>query len=212
MKEMLGKHTSKLVLLLALAALRCPAGTPLSTATSPTDFSVDENFQRGWHEADVGVGALFSNLVRNANRPNIDYSLLYIQTAYTVTEPQGDAFYRGSFQLAPEISGAGIFHGAGSYVASATLWLRYDFVPQGWRVVPYIQGGFGASVLDIPEQYDGKSFNYNLEAAAGARYFIRPKCSLNLEYRFQHISNADMWMHNVGVNTSGPAMGISFFF
>jgi len=97
-------------------------------------------------------------------------------------------------------------------VASATFWLRYDFVPKGWRLVPYIQGGLGATVLDIPQNFDGKSFNFNLDAAVGARYFIRPNCALNVEYRFQHISNADIWMRNVGVNTSGPLAGISFFF
>lgn len=209
---MLGNHPVRLSLLVTLATLRCAAETGLSTPSASANDFVDANFQRGWHEANVGAGVLFSNLKRDDKRPNIDYSVFYIQMAYTLTEPRGDAFYRGSLQFAPEISGAGIYHGPGSYVASATFWLRYDFVPKGWRVTPYIQGGVGASVLDIPQQYDGKSFNFNVDGSVGARYFIQPKCALNLEYRFQHISNANMWMHNVGVNTSGPMAGISWFF
>jgi hypothetical protein len=112
----------------------------------------------------------------------------------------------------PEIFAADIYHGPGNYIAGATLWLRYNFVPEGWKFVPYIEGGGGGTSLDIPHNYDGKDFNFNLEAAVGFRYFIMPRCSLNAEYRFQHISNADLWDKNIGVNASGPSVGVSLFF
>lgn len=184
----------------------------LAFQASAEDFSVDDNFRHGWHEVNVGSGVLFSNLVRKDNRPNIDYALGYAQVGFMVTEPVGDGPFRGSFEVAPEVFGAGIFQGPGSYVAGATLWLRYNFVPKGWRFVPYIQGGAGVTDIDIPHKYDGKDFNFNLEAAVGFHYFIQPRCSLNVEYRLQHISNADLWQKNIGVNTDGPVVGVSFFF
>ncbi len=136
----------------------------------------------------------------------------FAQAGFMVTEPKGSSIFRGSFELVPEIFGAGIHHGPGSYIAGATLWFRYNFVPEGWRFVPYFEGGGGGTSLDIPHHYDGKDFNFNLEAAVGFHYFIKPHLALNAEYRVQHISNADLWDHNVGVNASGPAVGVSYFF
>jgi len=35
--------------------------------------------------------------------------------------------------------------------------------------------------------------------------------SLNLEYRFQHVSNAGLAGRNLGINAHGPVMGVSWF-
>jgi hypothetical protein len=207
-------HTG-IIVGLALVAWAGAAGAQPMTGGdqgTSTNSVLDDNFRPGWREASLGAGAFFSDLVRTHNRPNCDYGFGYAQAGYRVTEPEGDTWLRGSFEVAPEVFGAGIFHGPGNYVAGATLWLHYDFVPKGWRVTPYIAGGGGGTLLDIPHYYDGKDFNFNLDGAVGVRYFIRPKVSLNAEYRFQHISNADLWDHNVGVNTSGPMAGVSIFF
>jgi lipid A 3-O-deacylase len=181
-------------------------------APNPGGFSVDEYYQPGWHEATASVGALFSNVVRADNRPNIDYAFGGASAGYMVTHIHGSSIFRGNLELAPELFAADVFDGPGNYVAGATLWIRYNFVQPGWRLVPYIQGGGGGTALDIPDKFDGKMYNWNLDAAIGLHYFILPNLTLNAEYRLQHISNADMWSHNVGVNTSGPAVGVSLFF
>jgi len=129
-----------------------------------------------------------------------------------ITQPGANTWYRGSLEVAPEIFGAGIYHGPGSYIAGATLWFRYNFVQPGWKLVPYFQLGGGGTVQNLPHSYDGKDFNFNLDAAVGLHYFIRPKLALNVEYRFQHISNADLWDHNIGSNADGPMAGVSLFF
>jgi hypothetical protein len=203
---------SRLVPLLALAASSVVATTQSSVAASDETFSVDDNFRHGWHEATVGSAVYFSDVIRRFDHPDVNYWAGYAQLAYTMTSPGGEGFFRGSFQLAPEVFGAGIFHGPGSYVAGATIWFRYNFVQPGWRFVPYVAGGGGGTFLDIPHQFDGKDFNFNLDLAAGARYFVTQHCSLNAEYRFQHISNANLWSRNVGLNTTGPALSVSFFF
>jgi lipid A 3-O-deacylase len=175
-------------------------------------FSVDDYFTPGFHEGSVGVGALFSNVIRTSNRPNIDYVFGAASVGYMVTGIHGPSVLRGNLELAPELFGSYVFHGPGNYVAGGTLWIRYNFVQPGWRLVPYFEGGGGGTALDIPDNFDGKIYNWNLDAAIGAHYFLRPNLSLNAEYRLRHISNADMWSHNVGVNTSGPLVGVSLFF
>lgn len=195
----------------AVAASGILAGVQTCLADS-NGFSVDDHFQRGWHEATIGSSVYFSNVITGFNRPDLNYASGFIQTAYTLTSPSGEGPFRGSFQLAPEAFGAGIFHGPGSYIAGGTLWFRYLFVQPGWRLVPFIEGGGGGTSMNIPHSYDGKDFNFNLDLGAGVRYFVCQHSSLNLEYRFQHISNADLWEHNIGVNAGGPSLSLSFYF
>jgi opacity protein-like surface antigen len=175
-------------------------------------ITLDDNFRRGWREVGFGGGTYFSNLDPAPNRPNSDYAIGYAQLGYMVTKPSGPGWLRGNFEVAPEVFGAGVFHGPGHYVAGGTLWFRYNFVPKRGRFSPFIELGGGGTAIDIPHNYDGKDFNFNLNVGAGVRYFITPRCSLNAEYRFQHISNANLWNHNIGLNTSGPMMGLSLFF
>lgn len=66
--------------------------------------------------------------------------------------------------------------------------------------------------MDIDHRYDGMNFNFNVDGAAGLRYFITPQVSLNLEYRFQHISNANLGRHNLGLNAEGPVLAVSWLF
>lgn len=200
----------QLVSTLAVAISGAVATT--QSAAADNSFSLDENFRHGWHEATIGSAVYISDVVERFDHPDVNYWAGYAQLAYNVTSPGSDGPFRGSFQLAPEIFAAGIFHGQGSYVAGATLWFRYNFVQPGWRVVPYVALGGGGTSMDIPHKFDGKDFNFNLNATAGLRYFINQHWSLNAEYRFQHISNADLWNRNVGVNTMGPALGVSYFF
>ena len=211
MKSIPKTSMSRFVPSFLLAASTAMVAAQSSTASGET-FSVDDNFRHGWHEATIGSAVYISDVVQRFDHPDVNYWAGYAQLAYNVTSPSSDGFFRGSFQLAPEIFAAGIFHGQGSYVAGATLWFRYNFVQPGWRFVPYLALGGGGTSLDIPHKYDGKDFNFNLDATAGARYFINQHWSINAEYRFQHISNANLWNRNVGLNTMGPALGVSFFF
>jgi opacity protein-like surface antigen len=199
-------------MLLVLAACPAPAQTQPPAISEPQTLSIDDNFSTGWHEFQIGAGDYFSNIFRNYNRPKIDYAVGFAQAGYMVTQPGRDAWWRGNLEVAPELFGAGIYRGPGNYIAGATLWFRYNFVQRGCPLVPYLQFGGGGTVIDLPHEYDGKDFNFNLEAGIGLHYFIRPQVALNAEYRFQHISNADLWSHNIGANADGPMLGVSFFF
>ena len=46
----------------------------------------------------------------------------------------------------------------------------------------------------------------------GVRYFLSKRWALALEYRYQHISNANIGAENVGINAQGPILGVSFLF
>ncbi|HWF18723.1 MAG TPA: hypothetical protein VG754_05620, partial [Verrucomicrobiae bacterium] len=169
----------KLALLSTLAASSAMADPQSSGNATDNSFSVDDNFRHGWHEVTAGSSVYFTSYVRRADHPEMNYAGGFLQAAYNLTSPGSDSIFRGGFQLAPEIFGADVYHGYGSYVAGGTLWLRYNFVQPGWRLVPFIEGGAGLTSIDIPHRYDGKDFNFNLEVGGGVRYFICERCSLN---------------------------------
>jgi hypothetical protein len=214
MKETRKKCLSLLALVfpLVLPAWQALAQTDATNSFTPNDFSLDDHFHGGRHEASLGAGVLFSPFISVNRRPTVNYAFGDAQLGFMVTDVAGIGLFRGNFELAPEVFGAGIFGSTGTYIAGGTLWFRYNFVPRQSRVVPYAQVGGGWVFMDIDHRYDGENFNFNVDGAAGLRYFIKPRISLNAEYRFQHISNANLWRHNLGLNAEGPVLGISWLF
>jgi opacity protein-like surface antigen len=75
-----------------------------------------------------------------------------------------------------------------------------------------VQAGAGFCFTDVDRRLLGQDFNFNLEAGVGIRYFISSNWSVELEYRYQHLSNANMSYRNIGVNAQGPVAGVSYLF
>jgi opacity protein-like surface antigen len=192
-----------------------PAGARESGEEQDTpEASVPEHFfDRGRYEAALTSGVLFSFSGPRHDRSPINYTVTGMQLGYMLGDVKGDGWWRGNLELAGEGFGSSIFEGDGSYIAGGTLWLRYNFVPRGWwGLVPYAQAGAGAVSTDIDHGIVGQPFNFNLDLGLGARYFVGRNWSLNLEYRYQHISNAGLDKHNLGINADGPILGASYFF
>jgi opacity protein-like surface antigen len=178
----------------------------------PEGFSADDLFASGRYEAGLTTGVLLSPVASQQNRPEINYVTTGVQLGRMFGGVRGSGVLRGSFEAAAEAFGNAIYEGPGSYIAGVTVWLRYNFVPRGWRLIPYIQGGAGLLSTDIDRGLVGQPFNFNLDAGAGVRYLIGRQWSVGLEYRFQHISNANLGKRNVGINSQGPILGLSYFF
>ena len=184
----------------------------LSDLGASNDESIESVFSRGRLEASINGGALFSPFVATGNRPTINYSMTEVQVGYMVADVRGRGWWRGNFEAVGEGFGSAIFQGPGSFIAGATVWGRYNFVQPGWRFVPYFQAGLGLTSTDIPRRYVGQPFNFNLELGGGARFLLTSRWGLNLEFRYQHISNANTGRHNLGINSAGPILGVSYLF
>ena len=175
--------------------------------------STSDLFIGGRREAGFGSGVLFSPFVATRHRPTINYTITELQLGYMLSDVKEAGWLRGNWELAGDGFGSALFEGPGSYVTGATLWLRYNFVPRKpLRLAPYLQGGAGVSFTDINRGIVGEAFNFNLDVGVGLRCFITQRWSLNLEYRYQHISNANLGNHNLGINAHGPLLGVSYFF
>lgn len=207
------RNFSKIVLLLlVLGAETSRAGELSEPGVSNDSTSFEDAFSRGRFEASLNSGALFSPFVAYGGRPTINYSITEVQVGYMLADVKGRGWWRGNFEVVGEGFGSGIFEGPGSFIAGATVWGRYNFVQRGWRFVPFFQAGMGLTSTDIPRRYVGQPFNFNLELGGGVRCFLTERWALNLEFRYQHISNANTGRHNLGINSAGPILGLSYLF
>ena len=197
----------------ALCAPQAYAQSDSTNTFLTADYSLEDRFHGGEHEVSTGAGVLFGPFLTTRGRPTVDYAFGNAQLGFMINDVCGGGILRGNFEVVPEAFGSGIFGGhTGTYIAGGTVWFRYNFVQPRARIIPYFQLGGGWTFMDIDHRYDGENYNFNLGATAGLRYFIKPQVSINLEYRYQHISNADLWQHNLGLNSDGPVLGVSWFF
>jgi hypothetical protein len=187
---------------------------PTATAADAQNdaFSTGDLFQARRFEAMASAGVLFSPIGSPQNRPTINYTVYSLQLGYMLSDVNGRGILRGNFELTGEAFGSTVFQGPGSYIAGGTVWLRYNFIPPGWRLVPYIEAGAGLTTTDIDRDFVGQPFNFNLDLGVGIRFFVARHWSINLECRFQHVSNANTGPKNIGINSYGPVLGISYLF
>jgi hypothetical protein len=77
-----------------------------------------------------------------------------------------------------------------------------------WRLVTRLLG----LPVQQSQQIFGGPFEFVLQAKAGARYFISKNWGLMFEGGYEHVSNADIYPRNVGVNQFGGRFGIFCMF
>ena len=133
--------------------------------------------------------------------------------AMVLTDPIGSSWYRGQILLGVEIvyiqfERPELTHGVGF-----TPKIKYLFEGTQ-RIRPYLEFAGGPFYTDlagrIPEE--SSRFNFILTAGGGISWFITSQLSLNAGYRFHHISNAGTRYPNIGLNSSLPYGGFSFYF
>lgn len=180
--------------------------------STQTVGSSDSPFQRDKYELGLNTSILFSPILPDKGRPTIDYSLSGLHFGWMLTDANSSCWLPGNWELLGEVIGGTPLSGKGSYLAGATVWIRYNFVVPNWKLVPYVQGGGGAELTDFDQRLIGEHFNFNVDAGAGVHYFVKPDLSINVGCHFQHLSNAKLSDTDIGVNAFGPEVGVSYFF
>jgi hypothetical protein len=200
-----------ILLTILVAGFSAPALRASAQTTNDTFFTGNLFEARRW-EANISSGVLFSPIGTPKDRPVINYTITTLQLGYMLSDVKGPGILRGNFELAGDVFASKVFIGPGSYIAGGTVWIRYNFVPAGWRIIPFVEAGAGLTTTDLDRKFVGQPFNFNLNAAVGLRYFVAKHWSINLTCQYQHISNANTGKKNVGINAYGPILGVSYFF
>jgi hypothetical protein len=123
--------------------------------------------------------------------------------------------FRGYNQLYFGAMAEPIIRGIENHYFGINIGLRYNFVPLGSRLNPYISGGLGLGWIDSqPEQFDGQGqdFTFNILAAAGISYKFSERLSGQVGLLYQHLSNGGQTDPNPSLNLLGPQIGFTFSF
>ena len=168
----------------------------------------------GTQEIGLSAGYLFPHrLVEGKSKTKQSGPAFMPSWMITLTDPIGNSWYRGQISLGGEMvyiqfQEPVVTHGVGFAPK-----IKYSFVALD-RIRPYAEFAGGPFWTDlagnIPEQHS--QFNFILMGGLGISYFMTDGFAINAGYRFQHISNAHTSKPNVGLNSSLPFAGFSFYF
>ena len=178
--------------------------------------SLGDPFSQGNVELEFLGGGESSSLFPGARRPKITFLEGDVRVGMIISHTIGCSFYRGNFEILLDGFAAGITDGAGNWLVGGRVFGRYNFTQPGARVVPYLQVSGGALGNDIYRDHTqkiiGGGFEFTTAVSAGLRFLISRHFGLLLEGGYQHISNADIYPRNAGLNTLGAQAGLFYFF
>lgn len=167
----------------------------------------------GTQEVGLTAGYLLPHRLTQDHTTKQEGPALMPSWMITITDPLGDNWYRGQVSVGAEMVYIQFQKPIVSNGIGFTPKIKYTFVA-GNRVRPYFEFAGGTFWTDftnkVPEE--SSSFNFILTAGVGCSFFITSQTSINVGYRFQHISNAGTSYPNLGLNSSLPFGGFSFFF
>ena len=89
--------------------------------------------------------------------------------------------------------------------------IKYTY-PVTSAISTYLKGGVGALYMSQHLEEQGSQYNFTPQMSFGIHYFFKEATALTVEYRYRHLSNADIKKPNKGVEAELFLGGISFFF
>ncbi len=90
--------------------------------------------------------------------------------------------------------------------------IKIGILPETSKFQPYFKGGLGMVYITQHTREQGTQFNFNEYWGAGLHYFFKKNVAFTVEYRYRHLSNADIGKPNSGIATHFGIFGISYLF
>jgi opacity protein-like surface antigen len=156
----------------------------------------------------TGYGVTHPGL--GATKTKVETTELILSYGHFLSEEAGKSWYRGRHELIVELPLHYVVSPESTPMIGITFLASWVFTASK-TITPYVFGGGGLiyTNLDVPEL--GKHLNGSVQVGTGFHYFLKKNTSLDLSYRFHHISNAGTGTPNGPLNSSKLLFGISFF-
>ncbi len=131
--------------------------------------------------------------------------------------------FRGNTEFVFRGFGMAVVHGIESRFMGINLGPRYNFVQQGWKFVPFVEGtvGFaftdsqGVTTLNRGQIGQGQDFMFNFGIATGIRYDINDSWFVRFSAIYSHFSNAGLSepeRKNRAIDAAGPMLSLGYCF
>ena len=155
----------------------------------------------GYGATHVGMGK---------TREHVETADLLLRYGRVLRSNVGSSWYTGRHDLLVEIPVHVVLRPDLAPMFGMNFLASY-FFSSNKKTGPYFFAGGGPvyTEADIPGL--GSNLNGNYQAGMGFVFRIEKRYSLNMEYRFHHISNAGTRDPNVPLNSSKVLLGITFF-
>lgn len=186
-----------------------------ATPETPSDDMM-KAFRQGALDFQLTLGTEISIQATELKRPNIDYALADIRFGYMLDTAGGTNWLRGNDEVLFEVIGGPMYTGPGNALGGLSLLYRRNFVPEGARIVPYLNAGLGGIYTDAyhdrTQRALGAPFEFDIVTGIGLRYRITGHLSSDGEISYRHLSNADLATRNFGTNALGGLIGFTYSF
>jgi lipid A 3-O-deacylase len=175
------------------------------------ESGVGQGFSSSAQTLTLQAGAVYGFAVLGGDQSH-DLALLSLSYGHMLGHTVGrDHFYRGNWEVRVELFGGSQFSPTSDWVVGLTPHLRYNFAT-GTRWIPYVDIGTGVSATSIGPPDLSNTFEFNLQAGAGVRWFFRDNLALTLDTHFFHMSCAGISSPNLGLNGMLGMLGLTCLF
>jgi len=158
----------------------------------------------------VGYGWAMDRLKQE---PQIENAIFTPSIAVPLTTREmGSSFYRGIVQYQCELTAGAITKPkVKGEIGLSFIGFKYNFTDLESRWSPYASFGFGGIYEPIGHHVQGSDWNFLLQTGIGIQCFLSDKTAINVQYRYRHISNANIKSPNSSINSSFVMIGLSYF-
>jgi len=138
-----------------------------------------------------------------------------LRVGYTVFKWQWWIVPAGAFEVSAEPF-VSVIHSIrpgthGSIELGSGLPVLTYYFDTGTRFAPYIEGGLGLLYTDLRGYSLGGHFSFMENIGLGASYFFSQNLAFNAMWRYRHISNANLYDDNAGLDSGVILAGFTYF-
>ena len=190
------------------------SGAALAADAADQPGTYGSAFGFGRQSLGISAGHGLALPVGGTDSPEMeDIQFVYVTPRWGIgiTDPLGGrSWYRGNFELMLEGTFLYMFEPKSGIAGGIAPGLRYNFLT-GTRFIPFLHAGVGFIALDADLARQSDGLNFILQSGVGLHYFLSQSTALTGEWRFHHISNANIHDRNAGINSSLFLLGLTFF-
>jgi hypothetical protein len=203
--------------LTACLLLQLAAGPALATSPEATRADERSNFRSGGQELGLAIGYAWGFEAGNSSPELGEVEFLSVAPRWGigVSDPLApDRWYDVNFQIFLEASYLREFEPVKGNAGGLALVPRLNFLGllDSAPLVPYVDLGLGLMGLDFDLAGQDDGFSFNIQVGAGMRWLVTSRSALALEWRFHHISNANIRKPNLAIDSNLLSVAYSYFF
>lgn len=172
---------------------------------------IGDGFNPSTQSISLSIGAGYGERILGS-REHHDLALTSVAYGHMLGSVKGgNHWYKGNWEWRGELFSGAQFSPTRDWLVGLAPHFRYNFAT-GHRWIPYFDLGAGVSATSIGPPDLSHYFEFNVQAAAGVRWFIKDNIALSIEARYLHMSCAGLNSPNLGLNNVNSMIGIGWFF